>query len=232
MESTSYESEEIDIPQTERYSHLYSLAPIGIGTRFVESLTSYISRIAEAHSIHTGTLIAKEITPRLDKSYMNKIARRGGNGFYDWAHSLNGLGNGAKEFVDVLQCLTLRNDLSHTTLLNWEAVIPTRGLSRATKAWCSVCYQEWEDNNQLLYDPLIWSLQEISICLKHSVKLVIQCPNPQCAQSIPWLNRCSRPGYCSKCRPKCCMYAPKRILKNKKGEIRAESSELAIIYEI
>lgn len=199
MESTSYESWEIQIPQIEQYSRLYNLAPIGIGTSFVESLTSYISRMAATHSIQTGTLIAKEITPRLNKDYMNKIARTGGNGFYDCAHSLNGLGNGAKVFVDVVQGLTMRNDLSHTTLLNWEEVIPTRGLSRATKAWCSVCYQEWEDNNQLVYDPLIWSLQEISICLKHSVELCIQCPHPQCAQSIPWLSRCSRPGYCSKC---------------------------------
>jgi hypothetical protein len=96
MELTPYDSN-LKIPQIERNSRLYSLTPIGIGTSFVESLTGYISRIAEeAHSIHTGTLIAKEITPQLDKDYMDKIARRGGNGFYDWAHSLNGLGNGAR----------------------------------------------------------------------------------------------------------------------------------------
>jgi hypothetical protein len=198
MELTPYDSD-VEITQIERNSRLYSLTPIGIGTSFVESLTGYISRIAEAHSIHTGTLITKEITPQLDKDYMDKIARRGGNGFYDWAHSLNGLGNGAKEFVDILQVLTLRNDLSHSTLLTWKEVIPTRGLSRPTKAWCPACYQEWRDNNQVVFDPLIWSFQEISICPKHSVHLCTKCPNPQCAESIPWLNRCSRPGYCSKC---------------------------------
>lgn len=62
MESHHMNHGKIQLPQIEQYSRLYSLAPIGAGTRFVESLTGYISRLAETHSIQTGTLIAEEIT--------------------------------------------------------------------------------------------------------------------------------------------------------------------------
>jgi AraC-like DNA-binding protein len=198
MVSKLHETWELS-PSIRPRSQFISLEPIGMKTTLMESLTGYISRLAEVHCLNTGTFISKVISPRLEKYYLNQIATRGGNGFYDWAHSLNGLGNGAKEFVVVLQELTLRNDLTCTTLLDWVEVIPTRGLSRAIKAWCPVCYQEWRDQHSIIYDPLIWSLQEVSICSKHVVRLCTKCPNPQCAQSMPWLNRCSRPGYCSKC---------------------------------
>lgn len=42
-------------------SRLYSLPPQGIGTAFVESLIGYIARLAEAHSVHTGTLVVREL---------------------------------------------------------------------------------------------------------------------------------------------------------------------------
>lgn len=35
---------------------LYNLEPIGIGTPYVEGLTSYIVRLADAHCVTTGTL--------------------------------------------------------------------------------------------------------------------------------------------------------------------------------
>ena len=38
-------------------SVLYNILPIGMGTMEVESLTSYIARIADAHGVATGTLI-------------------------------------------------------------------------------------------------------------------------------------------------------------------------------
>src|SRR5215831_1468278 len=50
-------------PITER-SRLYSLAPIGIGTAFVESLSGYAERLAEAHAVSAGNLIGRELFVR------------------------------------------------------------------------------------------------------------------------------------------------------------------------
>jgi hypothetical protein len=38
-------------------SKLYHLEPIGIGTPLIESLTSYVSRLANAHSVILRTLV-------------------------------------------------------------------------------------------------------------------------------------------------------------------------------
>ena len=43
-------------------SRLYSLKPIGIGTPFVESLTGYVSRLADAHGVSVGKLVDRELS--------------------------------------------------------------------------------------------------------------------------------------------------------------------------
>jgi hypothetical protein len=83
-------------------SKLYNLKPIGIGTSYTESLISYLCRLAEEHSVTVGTLINKEIIPILNKSYLQKYAEYGGNGFFDGAHTINGTQAVASDFVDII----------------------------------------------------------------------------------------------------------------------------------
>src|SRR5262249_59893394 len=45
------------------HSRLYSLEPIGIGTPEVESLSSYLNRLAQAHCVTVTMLIAHELLP-------------------------------------------------------------------------------------------------------------------------------------------------------------------------
>ncbi|MFJ7832031.1 hypothetical protein ACIQXU_17635 [Peribacillus sp. NPDC097284] len=72
---------------------LYGVDPKGRGSIFIESLTSYLIRLAEVHLIKTVDLIAYEVVPLLDKDYLLYSSDRDGNRFYDGAHSLNGFGN-------------------------------------------------------------------------------------------------------------------------------------------
>ena len=46
-------------------SRLYHLEPIGIGTPEVESLSSYLNRLAQAHCVTVNTLIAHELLPHV-----------------------------------------------------------------------------------------------------------------------------------------------------------------------
>ena len=46
-------------------SRLYSLEPIGIGTPEVESLSSYLNRLAQAHCVTVSALIAHELVPHV-----------------------------------------------------------------------------------------------------------------------------------------------------------------------
>jgi hypothetical protein len=60
-----YELWNIAMPRLPARSRLYSLAPIGIGSPLVESVTSYLMRLAEAHAVSPGNLVRTEIFPRL-----------------------------------------------------------------------------------------------------------------------------------------------------------------------
>lgn len=180
-------------------SYLYSIEPAATNTPLVESLSSYLSRLAEAHCVTTGTLIGKVLTPILNRRYLNNTANRGGSGLYSLGSSINGLGSTALDLVISLQELTLREDLVYSTMLPWSDVLPARGLSRAIKAWCPVCLQESREEGSVSAEQLIWTLKSVSMCTKHNIKLSTYCPNKECSKTIPVLHRRSRPGHCSNC---------------------------------
>ncbi len=181
----------------ESVSRLYNLEPIGIGTPYTECLTSYVTRLAEAHNVTLGTLIGKEITPILNKHYLNKVATRGGGGIYKSASSINGVKSAAMEMLKSLEQLTLRDDLRFLTLTKWSEILPTRGLLRPKKAWCPQCIDEWNLHKKPIYEPLIWFIKEVEICNIHETRLQTYCPN--CTKEIPTLSRNSRVGFCSHC---------------------------------
>ncbi|WP_088104112.1 TniQ family protein [Halalkalibacter urbisdiaboli] len=178
-------------------SILYNLEPIGIGTPYVESLSSYITRLAEAHCIYTGTIISKVYAPLLKKEYLLKITKRGGNGFFDSAIGINGFGKLAVEFVQLTDTFTGRSDLRSTTLINWSSILSNRGLFKKNKSWCPACYEDSKVNGKVAYDQLIWNFQHVASCLKHNIPLKDICE--YCNGPIPVINRKSIPGYCPRC---------------------------------
>lgn len=136
-------------------SCLYNIEPMGLNSPFVESLTSYINRLAEAHLLNTGTLFNEIYVPMLNKNYLSSIAARGGNGFIGDSYRINGFGEYALKMKDATEALTGRTDLLFMTLLLWKEVLPERGLLRKKRAWCSLCYEEMKQESKAVYDPLI-----------------------------------------------------------------------------
>jgi hypothetical protein len=82
-------------------------------------------------------------------------------------------------------------------MLPWANVLPSRGLLRSHRAWCPLCYAEWRTHGQAIHEPLIWSLEIVTVCARHWGALCAQCPSCQ-AYLLP-LEAQSRPGYCSYC---------------------------------
>lgn len=183
-------------------SRLYHLEPIGIGTPFVESLTSYISRLATAHSVLLRTLVTDEILPHLNRTHLYQE----GQPVYDhlttfWKRSamLNGTCSTAASWVNTIEQLTQRNDLRFLTMLTFANVLSWRNLVRPTQAWCPLCYEEWSRSGQEIYQPLIWQLSVIYDCPQHNVPLHLQCPYKDCRRLLPPLASRFQPGYCIHC---------------------------------
>jgi transcriptional regulator with XRE-family HTH domain len=179
-------------------SHLYHLRPIGIGTPFVESLTSYVSRLAEAHCVTLGDLMTYEIFPRYGRCYLPGTTEdHNTSAFWKDSPALNGTSPSAQDFIRALEQLTLRDNLRFLTMVPWAGVLSCRYLVRRTKAWCSVCYREWLEEGVSIYEPLLWALEAANICLKHAARLQTFCPH--CSKRSTMLAAQGRPGYCPYC---------------------------------
>lgn len=163
-------------------SELYSLPPLEVETVEVESLTSYIQRMAWAYRVNPRVLIAEAILPHLGNQ---RYADPGHLGSFSRTRSMsiNGIGEVAQDWTQVLEQLTMRSDLRFLTLRSWANGLPIWGLQRQTPQWCPACYDEWREHQQPVYQPLLWTLQAVTICLRHSQPLVEHCPACQKPQS-------------------------------------------------
>lgn len=173
-------------------------------TGLVEGLTSYTARLAAAHCLSPAVLLGRTLAPLMGKKYwLQGGARPGtrgsalGNSFSEHAKAVNGMGVIATDWARGLESLTARNDLKFLTMLPWVKVFTQRNLLRSTRAWCPSCYEDWRLNDKAVYEPLLWTFRDVEVCLNHQRRLRSQCQH--CARNLPWLARCGRPGYCSKC---------------------------------
>ncbi|MGN4719368.1 TniQ family protein [Bacillus cereus group sp. MYBK226-2] len=181
-----------------QYSTLYTLQPKEIDSQQVESLTSYISRLAVEHNLSTGTLINKILVLNMDKEYLLKSAKSGGNRFYDGAKSMNGYCKNALDFSTVLESLTLCTNLMDLTLMRLRNILSLRGLLKKHLSWCPNCIFDWKVKGNQIYYPLNWYLTSMKICLIHHTYLSNICPH--CSKKIPVLHRSYINGYCPLCK--------------------------------
>jgi TniQ len=198
-DSITYESWNFTLGSLPKRSHLYHLRPIGIGTRHVESLTGYVARLAEAHSVPTGALLTVELLPHLqqDHSARQRAVARNYAFIYD-AYVLNGIAECPRNWVRVLQSLTRRSSLHVLTMLTWSRVISDIHLLRNSRAWCPYCFDCWRNADLPAYEPLIWAIACVSICPIHQHRMETRCPN--CERETPLLTAKACPGHCYRCR--------------------------------
>src|SRR6266702_2295802 len=70
------------------------------------------------------------------------------------------------------------------TLGSWAADMPSKGFLRMAPAWCPGCYCEWQADGFPIYQPLLWMLQVMTVCLRHMRHLEERCPQCQKKQSV------------------------------------------------
>lgn len=82
-------------------------------------------------------------------------------------------------------------------MLTWREVIGLKKLLRRKKAWCPQCFQEWRQNQQIVYEPLLWTFSAIDFCPNHQRPLVTLCQH--CQKTQPFLTQTAHRGYCLHC---------------------------------
>ena len=124
----TFDSWDCKLPPLPTRSRLYALEPIGIGTPFVESLSGYVARLADAHAVSVGDLAGRELSALTSKPLLSfgpfmRRNRADSHGFHAQQYTMNGLGITSKKWVEALERATLRADLRFLTLLPFEGVL-------------------------------------------------------------------------------------------------------------
>ena len=206
------------IPDIPPRSQLYSLPPLNLGSPFVESLTSYICRLASEHHVPLGTLVQYIIAPRIDKLYITTGQSRSISSFFRYAASINGNGLMANDWVQALEELTFRDDLSRLTLLAAGVnILSHRDLLQPVKQWCPACYDTWRLQGTTIYEPLLWFVNGVTVCPEHHRRLERCCPH--CSSRPTLLSWSSSLGCCSDCG---------RWLGSSKGTDNVEQKDIYI----
>lgn len=205
-------------------SRLNAIKPIAVGNSSVESLTSYITRLANSHCLPVGVLMETEIAPSIGKVHGGANLHK----IYSYTSALNGTGAMALSLVKALEKLTGQKELQLLTLITLSEVIPQRKLLRQYRAWCPICYQEWYATGQVVYEPLLWSLAVVKVCTSHHCLLCESCP--YCHQKNLSLAWHSRSGYCSKCQS--WLGSLSNNLSQSSNDTGSSKDELATLIEI
>ena len=201
MDIEAYRNEELWSPkpyQALKRSRLNYLEPMAVNTSQVESLTSYLTRLAESHSVLVSTLMTREIAPILTNDNTEYGSKRGLNALFNCGVAINGTGEIVELFLDSLVRLTLNKKLSALTLLTLRGHFSDRELLSKSKTWCPHCYEDWRKSQKTIYEPLLWTFRSVEVCPIHKQPLQTKCPN--CDREIPWFTSRSRVGYCCYCQ--------------------------------
>lgn len=151
-------------------------------------------RLAEWHSVTVGDLVEGVIWPA---SGWPERKKRPFRGFDKFGH-LDGAGQVAREWVELLQKLTGRNDLRYLTLLSAAGVARFDGAGRNQGARCIECIREEVESGRPCYEQLCWALGDYKLCLKHIVLVAERCA--VCgSEDLGIVRKTTRVGCCGKC---------------------------------
>jgi AraC-like DNA-binding protein len=180
---------------------VYALEPIGIGTAMSESLSSYLIRLAEAHSVGVGDFVGRLLLeiPNPKGSIVTPAAlasREGSHGFRACGYAINGTTDRTATWVYALEAATGRCDLRYLTLLSLRSALPQQ-VFRRHRAWCPACFEHWRATGEAIYEPLRWTFELSTCCTIHKRSLCNTCPH--CDWRLNPIGVFSRIGFCQQC---------------------------------
>lgn len=191
-----YEVWNSDMASRFERTSLYHLDPIGGGTWYAESLTSYLSRVAEAHLVTVKALIREKFL--CQHAFYQSPFNPYPNFWWIYGRMPNGTSQWAGWWATKLAQLTGHHDLFLHNLVRWSSVISIKSLLRPTAAWCPSCLDMQRSSNQPVHMQLLWAIAAVTICPRHCVELNVLCP--VCARTQHPLEPSARLGYCAHCQ--------------------------------
>ncbi|MEN1969719.1 TniQ family protein [Lentibacillus sp. N15] len=175
-------------------TELYNIEPVGIGTPYVESLLSYIARLAEKHNISETVMLKEVFAPVMENENIKIDVSQRGNTYRE--HLANGISTFSLELISSIEKLTGRKDIQYTTMINWGGLFNENIVNR-NRRWCPLCLEMFQQELGIVYEPLLWAISEIKVCDRHQISLKELCPH--CGKKMSYIHRNLIVGHCQYC---------------------------------
>lgn len=148
---------------------LYSLLPMGLGDGSIESLSSYVLRLANRHKVSRRQLIYGYVKPLLDLSeadcHLFTCA-----GHRDRKQVVKSAGT-LVSWASIFSKLTGNQDVLYCTPFWLDDVISTHQFFATTGRYCPICLEEAISNGSEPFEQQIWNVAAVTVCPKHMVRL-------------------------------------------------------------
>jgi hypothetical protein len=147
-------------------SVLYHLKPIARGTALRESLSSFLLRLADQHTVNPSAL---SFIPGIDRRCCGPWVCN------VWTQPyFKGAGVVAKIWACELARLTGHHRLDDLTLLPLARVVNVGGLAHRDRKWCPQCLHE-QERDGVPYGQLLWEIGAVDACPVHAIQLLSTC---------------------------------------------------------
>jgi hypothetical protein len=105
---------------------------------------------------------------------------------------MNGVSGSAAAWVNALEKLTMRSDLTSGTLLPLRILVPRVKLLSKKERFCPSCYRDDESVGRPKYNRLLWSIHCVEACSLHNALLETVPEAPRRKRYTFWLPGLSR----------------------------------------
>ncbi len=169
--------------------------PLGLGTPFIESLSSFLHRTANQYAYPPSMLFSQYLLPGVRKHGHWKCCTS--ELFRLHAQSMNGAGHVADLALAQARKITGKGGLGQLSCVNVRNLdVKADDLLGKRKRWCPECWRE-DDRREGRYERKLWALSVVEVCPLHCAVLVERCRG--CGQKQPVLARDVRVGTCAHC---------------------------------
>ena len=158
-------------------AYLFPVELRGVGTVDIESLGSYIHRLAYTHGVTARSLI-HDVFLWCKEDGLEFTEDKDGPRATDDLSAYVRPNETTKEAIQIFEHVTGRKDLASGTFIAVnDAFDRSSGMYISKFRWCPVCMQEFERAGDEGYFKLIWHLKSITHCNIHGAKLISKCPH-------------------------------------------------------
>ena len=175
---------------------LYGFDPQAVGTGQVEHLQSHLLTLAFEHCLPIKKLVDRVLHPLCHNS--SKL-----NMVFGWSachgRPMLGIDHRTRDWINVLEHSTGRDDLIYTTLFPLGNVINGEHLLLGHLQHCTLCFKDDIDRKRRPFRRLLWQTKHVTCCPIHRIYLEQStCGAPEVAKVHP-TKRVNLGGVCSDC---------------------------------